>query len=69
MATQEALRQLCLDEKGQPKEKNECRAVIINHLILDGGLDIDEAEELAENTLRESHFWDETKPQGTEPVV
>jgi len=63
MATQEALRQLCLDEKGQPKEKNECRAVIINHLILDEGLDIDEAEDLAEQTLRESHFWDEERPQ------
>jgi hypothetical protein len=53
---------LCLDETGAPKPKNECRAAIINHLILEEMLDIDEAEDLAEKTLRDTGFWnDDTK--------
>lgn len=62
MADTQQLHALCLDEHGSPKPKNECRAAIINHLILDEMMDIDEAEDLAEKTLRETGFWnDETK--------
>jgi hypothetical protein len=62
MADSQQLRALCLDEVGSPKPKNECRAAIINHLILEELMDIDEAEDLAERTLRETGFWtDDTK--------
>ena len=61
MADPQTLHQLCVDEKGAPKPKNECRAAIINHLILDEMMDIDEAEDLAEKTLRETGFWPEEK--------
>ena len=53
------LRGLCLDENGSPKPKNDCRAAIINHLILEETMDIDDAEDLAETTLHESGFWPE----------
>ena len=70
MATPETLRAMCLDERGDAKPKNECRAVIINHLILEEGLDIDEAEELAEQTLNQSGLWpeNEVKPQEDVPL-
>lgn len=62
MADPQHLRALCLDEAGSPKPKNECRAAIINHLILEEMMDIDEAEDFAERTLRETGFWnDDTK--------
>lgn len=61
MADPQTLHQLCLDEQGSPKPKNECRAAIINHLILDEMMDIDEAEDLAEKTLRGTGFWPEEK--------
>ena len=51
------LRTLCYDEAGGLKQQNECRAVMINHLILEDGMDIDAAEDLADKTLRESGFW------------
>ncbi len=47
----------CYDEHGKLKPQNECRASMINHLILDDGLDIDAAEDLADKALRESGFW------------
>jgi hypothetical protein len=59
MADPKVLHGLCLDETGAPKPKNECRAVIINHLILEEMMDIDEAEDLADKTLRETGFWSE----------
>ncbi len=64
MSNPEELRAMCLDEHGAAKPKNECRATIINHLILDQGLDIDEAEDLAEQTLNQSGLWpeEEAKP-------
>ncbi|MFA5186148.1 MAG: hypothetical protein WC551_06685 [Patescibacteria group bacterium] len=62
MNTPDSLRALCLDDKGQPRPKNDCRATIINHLILEESLDIDEAEDLAEQTLNQSGFWPDAKP-------
>ena len=59
MPTPETLRALCLDDTGAARPKNDCRAAIINHLILEEGLDIDEAEDLAEKTLREVNLWPE----------
>jgi hypothetical protein len=50
---------LCMDKRGQPKPKDECRADLINHLILEQGVDIDEAEDIAEKTLHEAGFWNE----------
>ncbi len=57
METKDILLKLCHDEKGILKPKNECRAVMINHLILEDGLDIDTAENLADHTLNDSGFW------------
>lgn len=59
MVDADFLRGLCLDETGAPKPKNDCRAAIINHLIIGEMMDIDDAEDLAENTLRETGFWPE----------
>jgi hypothetical protein len=69
MATTEELRAICLDEQGVPKEKNECRAALINHLILDELLDVDEAEEKTEATLDAFGFWASEEPQNNEPPV
>ncbi|MBU1349127.1 hypothetical protein KJ781_03605 [Patescibacteria group bacterium] len=60
MADVELLRGLCLDETGTPKPKNDCRAAIINHLIIEEMMDIDDAEDLAEKTLHETGFWPES---------
>lgn len=57
METKETLLKLCYDEKGNLKQKNECRAAMINYLILEQGIDIDAAEDLADKTLNESGFW------------
>ncbi|MFA4954626.1 MAG: hypothetical protein WC641_04910 [Patescibacteria group bacterium] len=57
---------LCMDKRGQPKPKDECRADLINHLILEQGVDIDEAEDIAEKTLREAGFWNEPAEVPTE---
>ncbi|MCI0479230.1 hypothetical protein L0Y59_01670 [Candidatus Uhrbacteria bacterium] len=59
MADPNVLRGLCLDETGAPKPKNDCRVAIINFLILEEMMDIDDAEDLAEKTLRETGFWPE----------
>jgi len=61
MANPETLKQLCYDEKGAVKPKPECRAALINHLILDESMDIDDAEDLAEKTLQEVNLWEEEK--------
>ncbi|MHB8830519.1 MAG: hypothetical protein ACYC44_00110 [Patescibacteria group bacterium] len=59
MANPETLKQLCYDEKGAVKPKPECRAALINHLILDESMDIDDAEDLAEKTLQEVNLWEQ----------
>lgn len=51
------LRELCYDDKGQLKPKDQCRAAMINHLILDQGMGVDAAEDIADKSLRESGFW------------
>jgi hypothetical protein len=57
MANIDELTKLCYDEKGGIRPKPECRAVLINHLILEESLDIDEAEDLAEKTLQQVDLW------------
>ncbi len=57
MESNNPLHALCFDETGKLKQQNECRATMINHLILDDGMDIDAAENLADKTIRESGFW------------
>lgn len=57
MSTPEVLCALCRDEKGDVRPKNECRALIINHLILEDGMGVDEAEDLADKTLNETGYW------------
>ena len=59
MATQETLKNLCYDERGAVKTKAECRAALINHMILEEMIDIDEAEDTADKTLRELNLWPE----------
>ena len=54
---QEELKNLCYDEKGDVKSKMECRASMINYLIIDESLDIDDAEDLADKTLKELNLW------------
>lgn len=62
MADIESLRGLCLDQIGNPKDKNDCRAIIINHLILDEMLDIDEAEEKTDQVLNTLNLWNTGDP-------
>jgi len=57
MPQEEMLKGLCFDEKGELKSKSECRASMINHLILEEMMDIDDAEDLAEKTLKELDLW------------
>lgn len=59
MVTKEQLRAMCYDEKGAVKPKPECRADMINKLILDEMMDIDEAENLIDKSLREFNLWNE----------
>lgn len=53
----DAFKPFCIDERGTLKPKEECRATLINHLILDDGMGVDEAEDLADKSLRESGLW------------
>ena len=57
MDTKETLINICHDEKKTLRPKNECRSLMINHLILEDGMGVDEAEDLADKTLNESGFW------------
>jgi len=57
MDTRETLIALCHDENKSLRPKNECRALMINHLILEDGLGVDDAEDLADKTLNTSGFW------------
>ena len=59
MAEHEILHKLCYDDRGELKSKMECRASMINHLILEEMMDIDEAEDLADGKLRELDLWPE----------
>ncbi len=57
----EVLRKMCYDEHGGLKPKAECRAEMINALILDPkiDIDIDDAENFVDKTLREFHLLGE----------
>lgn len=68
MANPETLKKLCYDEKGEVKPKSECRAVLINHLILEEMMDIDEAEDLAEKTLQSVNLWVEESKDEPAPT-
>lgn len=57
MEMAQLLNRVCYDEQGALKKQNECRAAMINHLILEDGMGVDAAEDLADKTLRESGFW------------
>ena len=61
MATPEELLALCRDENGELKTQDECRAIMINHLILEEMMDIDDAEDLTDKTIKESGLWDEKR--------
>jgi hypothetical protein len=62
----QAMKQLCFKDDGALRTKNECRAVIINKLILDELMDIDEAEDLVEKSLRDWDLWNENPPEKEE---
>lgn len=49
----------CYSETGALKPKAECRALLINHLILEDMLDIDDAENRTDKTLRMLNLWNE----------
>lgn len=49
----------CYSETGALKPKAECRALLINHLILEEMLDIDDAENRTDKTLRMMNLWNE----------
>lgn len=59
MADKETLRKMCFNEDGSVKPKAECRAEMINTLILEELIDIDEAENLIDKSLREFNLWNE----------
>ncbi len=61
MSDPSTLRALCHDERGALKTKPECRAAIINHLILEDMIDIDEAETTADSFLKGAELWPEEK--------
>ena len=61
MADKELLRRMCYSESGSVKPKAECRAEMINHLILEEMMDIDEAEDLVDKSLREFNLWGEPR--------
>ena len=65
----ESLRAVCLDDSGNPKAKTDCRATLINHLILDESLDVDEAEEKTEEILTQLGLWPEEEVEESEPDV
>lgn len=53
------IKQHCYTETGALKPKAECRAALINHLILEEMMDIDEAENRTDKTLRILNLWNE----------
>jgi hypothetical protein len=56
---QQELEKLCYTEQGILKTKPDCRAAMINKLILEDMVDIDEAEDAVDRFLREKNFWNE----------
>ena len=56
--SEELIKNLCY-ERDALKPKAECRATLINHLILEDAYDIDEAENLTDRTLRNLNLWNE----------
>jgi hypothetical protein len=62
MAITGDFRALCLNDEGKPRNKPDCRAEIINHLILEELLDVDEAEERTEDILNELDLWSYEEP-------
>jgi hypothetical protein len=58
MPDQEQLKKLCYNNDGSLKTRPECRAAMINHLILDELMDIDEAEDLVEGNLDAWNLWE-----------
>lgn len=59
MITKEQLREMCFETTGEVKPKAGVRAEMINKLILDEMMDIDEAEDLIDKSLREFNLWGE----------
>lgn len=57
MTDQNGLKALCYKDGGALKTKAECRAAMINQLILEDLVDFDEAEDLVEKTIRELDLW------------
>jgi len=53
------LEKLCYTEQGTLKTKPDCRAALINKLILEEMVDIDEAEDAVDRFLREKNYWNE----------
>jgi hypothetical protein len=52
------IEKLCY-EKDVLKPKPDCRAVLIDHCILEDDFDIDEAEDAVDKALRERNLWNE----------
>lgn len=61
MVTKEDLRLMCFTPNGTVRPKAEVRAEMINRLILDEVMDIDEAEDLIDKSLREFNLWGEPR--------
>lgn len=59
MINKEQLRAMCFNPDGSVRPKAEIRAEMINKLILDEMMDIDEAEDLIDKSLREFNLWGE----------
>jgi hypothetical protein len=55
------IQKFCYAENGALKPKAECRAGLINYLILDQSFDIDEAEDMTDKTLRQLNLWNEPR--------
>ena len=58
MPDQDLLKKLCYNDDGSVKTRPECRAAMINHLILEELMDIDEAEDLVEGNLNAWNLWE-----------
>ena len=63
MADVEKLKGLCVDDTGNPKTKPDCRAALINHLIIEEMMDVDEAEEQTEEVLNSLDYWKDEPSQ------
>lgn len=59
--TKEQLKAMCYTPTGGIRPKADVRAEMINTLILDEMMDIDEAENLIDKSLREFNLWGEPR--------